>query len=251
MIKLKKLLTEDKKKKNNTKTFSLSSTDPYEYKLENGKWYTKFKSKKTWLNMKAHLDSDDYKEASGLLNKYTDENPSVFIAGSKQDKSKTEKDKDKETTKKSDISGNIVIGDSQTPYVAKQSTKVKMVSALQQGGKGVNWLRDRILEYPLSANIKNVVLCIGTNGGYGGSGDEKGLFSALRKTFPNAKIYAVQGSWGWGGVSKYSEQQVRNYYQSEYEGRGATLINPPIGNIEPHGHKPVYKKIGAAIDNLL
>ena len=248
MIRLKNLLTEDKKKKNNTKTFSLSSTDPYEYKLENGKWYTKFKTNKSWLNMKNHLENDDYKEASGLLNAHLEKNPNIFSSTSIKDK---ESDKDKKKTEKSDVSGNIIIGDSQTPYVAKQSSKVKMVSALQQGGKGVNWLRDQVAEYPLSANIKNVVLCIGTNGGYGGSGDERGLFAALKDTFPNAKIYAVQGSWGWGGVSKYNEQQVRKYYQDEYASRGATLINPPIGNIEPHGHKPVYKKIGAAIDNLL
>lgn len=191
-------------------------------------------------------------EASSLLNKYINENPSVFNVDGKSATSK--KDKDKETTKKSNssgISGNIIIGDSQTPYVAKQSSKVKMIQELQKGGQGVNWLRDQILIYPESPNVKNVVLCIGTNGGYGGYGDEKGLFSALGKKFPNAKIYAVQGSWGWGGVSKYSEKQVRDYYRIEYENRGATLINPPIGNIEPHGNHPVYKSIGASIDKLL
>jgi hypothetical protein len=246
MIRLKKLLAESSKT-GYTKSFSLSSKDPYEYKLEDDKWYTKLKTKKSWLNMKSNLDAGKYTKAVSLLDKHIEENPSIKIDAPK----KTSFDSKKTQTKTSDISGNIIIGDSQTPYVAAQTSKVKMISSLQKGGKGVNWLRDRVNEYPVSPSIRNVVLCIGTNGGYSGTSDESGLFVALRKTFPNAKIYAVQGSWGWGGVSKYTEKHVRQYYQNEYESRGATLIYPPIGNIEPHGHKPVYKKIGASIDNLL
>jgi len=147
---------------------------------------------------------------------------------------------------------NIIIGDSQTKNVKKYSKNVTLIDALTKGSMGVGWLRDQVAAYPVSSNVKNVVLCIGVNGGYSSNGpDEKGLFTALQKTFPNAKIYAVQGSWGWGGVSDYSETTVRKYYKTYYQNKGATLIDPPIGYGDPHTDKPVYKLIGAAIDLLI
>jgi GH24 family phage-related lysozyme (muramidase) len=160
---------------------------------------------------------------------------------------------------------NIIIGDSQTPYVAAKSSKCKMipgpegVSTLHQGSTTVNWLRDAVNSYPKTDSVNNVILCTGTNGGYGNfQNDIDGLFQAVKKTFPNAKIFAVQGSWGWGGNSNYTERQVRNYYK-KYESLGATLIEPPIGctntnpktYCDPHGHYPVYAKIGEDIDNNL
>jgi hypothetical protein len=158
------------------------------------------------------------------------------------------------TTKsdKSAASISIIIGDSQTPYVDRQSSKVQLVDELQEGGKGVGWLRDQVAMYPVSPKVKNVVLCIGTNGGYRSKGSaEAELFTALHKTFPNAKIYAVQGSWGWGGIKDTTEKQVRDYYKDKYQSQGAILIEPPIGSGDPHGNKPVYAKIGAAIDAKL
>jgi hypothetical protein len=161
------------------------------------------------------------------------------------------------TLDKSITSTNIIIGDSQTGLVSKNSSKVQLIDKLhvQEGGKGVGWLRDLVAAYPVSPNVKNVVLCIGTNGGYRSKGSaESGLFTALNKTFPNAKIYAVQGSWGWGSYldNPVTEKQVRSYYIDKYQSQGAILIEPPIGDVEnPHKNLPVYKDIGAAIDAKL
>ena len=160
---------------------------------------------------------------------------------------------------------NIIIGDSQTPNVDNRTSKAQMIpgppgeSTLHQGSTTVNWLRDSVKKYPVSTGVKNVILCTGTNGGFGNyQNDVDGLFSAVKKTFPNAKIYAVQGSWGWGGNDIYTETDVRNYYK-KYEALGATLIEPPIGctntnpktYCDPHGPYPVYDKIGQDIDNNL
>jgi hypothetical protein len=152
---------------------------------------------------------------------------------------------------------NIIIGDSQTPHVARRTSKAQMISGpegestLHKGSTTVNWLRGAVKKYPVSPEVENVVLCTGTNGGYSNfENDIDGLFSAVKKTFPNAKIFAVQGSWNWGGLKKYNETDVRNYYK-KYQTLGATLIEPPIGGIEPHGDRPVYKKIGADIDSKL
>lgn len=145
---------------------------------------------------------------------------------------------------------NIIIGDSQTPYIFRKLSNFAMPDELQEGGKGVGWLRDQVAAYPVSSNINNVVLCIGTNGSYKGGAAETDLFASLRDTFPNAKIYAVQGSWGWGNHKKrgIKENQVRTYYKDHYQNNGAILIEPPIGNqSEVHGQLPVYSKIAANI----
>jgi len=76
-------------------------------------------------------------------------------------------------------------------------------------------------------------------------------FETNKETMINkANFYAVQGSWGWGGLKNTQEKDVREYYK-KFASQGATIIEPPIGKIEPHGNKPVYKEIGAAIDSLL
>jgi len=243
MIKLKTLILEANKIANGT-AFTLTNRDPWEYKNLDGIWYTKLKSKTSWLNMKSSLSTANYNDAIELLTKKSN--------GITIDKSVEKKKDDQKSTTKSDKSTkstNIIIGDSQTGLVSKNSSKVQLIDELQEGGKGVGWLRDQVAAYPVSPKVKNVVLCIGTNGGYSSNGStEKRLFTALHKTFPNAKIYAVQGSWGWSGVSKYSEADVRAYYEDNYQSRGAILIEPPIGAGDPHENKLVYKLIGAAID---
>jgi hypothetical protein len=255
MIKLKNILLEANKIATGT-AFTLSSTDPYEYKNLDGTWYTKLKSKDSWLNMKSSLSTANYNNAIKLLIKKS--------SGVTIDKAIEKKKDDQKPTTKSDKSAasiSIIIGDSQAPWVFKNLNPktVQLIDELQEGGKGVGWLRDQVAAYPVSPKVKNVVLCIGTNGGYSSKGSaEAGLFTALRKTFPNAKIYAVQGSWGWGGVSKYTEKQVRSYYINQYQNRGAILIEPPIGDgkkngerSDPHGPRIAYEQIGLSLIKLL
>jgi hypothetical protein len=193
----------------------------------------------------------------GTLNKNNASGGNVKSKKSSTQKSEVVIKSDKKSKKEGKTPKNIIIGDSQTPYVDKNTSKAEMVpgpegeNTLHQGSTTVNWLRDAVKKYPNSPEVENVILCTGTNGGFGNfQNDVDGLFSAVNKTFPNAKIYAVQGSWGWGGNKKYDENDVRNYYK-KYQALGATLIEPPIGGIEPHGNKPVYKKIGANIDSKL
>lgn len=152
---------------------------------------------------------------------------------------------------------NIIIGDSQTPFVDMNTTKASRIStepgmsSLWQGGKTVSWLIEALSQFQESPEISNVIIVIGTNGNFGKYNDNIPLlFRLLRKKFPNANFYAVQGSWGWGGLKNTQEKDVREYYK-KFASEGATIIEPPIGNIEPHGNKPVYAKIGLAIDSLL
>ena len=175
---------------------------------------------------------------------------------------KIEKEKKNDSdSNEEEISGehkNIIIGDSQTPYVDNATTKASRISkqggesSLWEGGKTVSWLIKALKKYPIDKNVENVIICIGTNGGFGKflNDDIKELFSQLNTKFPNAKFYVVQGSWGWGGLKNIKKSDVTKYYQ-KYKEYGATIIDPPIGDIEPHGNKPIYKTIGAKIDSML
>jgi hypothetical protein len=171
---------------------------------------------------------------------------------SKIQKSKSKSMSDDDTT----IPENIVIGDSQTPYVANGSTDFELISSkgsedsLWLGGKTLSWLLSAVKKHKGSSKVKNIAIVIGTNGNFNTNDDISGLVTELESKFPNANLYVVQGSWGWGGLKNTTEQKVRKYYQ-EFKDLGVTVIEPPIGNIEPHGNKPVYKKIGANLDSLV
>lgn len=157
------------------------------------------------------------------------------------------------------VPDHIIIGDSQTPYVDMNTSKASRISttggksSLWLGGMGVPWLINALNDYPtIEKNVKTVVTVIGTNGNFGKVFNDNipALFSSIREKFPNAKILVVQGSWGWGGLKNTTEEQVRNYYK-KFKNQGGIIIEPPIGNVEPHSNLPIYEKIGKAIDSKI
>jgi hypothetical protein len=156
-----------------------------------------------------------------------------------------------------DKNKNIIVGDSQTPFIAKNTAKAIILSsegseeALWKGGKNLSWLRDAVKKYKESPEINSVIINIGTNGGFSKKDDVNGLFEALKKTFPNADFFAVKGSWGWGGNKDKTEQMVNEYYNLFAE-KGAKVIEPAIGKVQdPHGNLPIYAEIGKSIDKSL
>ena len=160
---------------------------------------------------------------------------------------------------KVDKSKNYVIGDSQSPYIDWGSEKVSVIGKngstgaeqfLWLGGKDLKWLKGALEKYPVSPDVNSITINIGTNGGFNQNDDLAGLVELVKEKFPNAQLLAVQGSWGWGGNAKITEQQVRNYYK-KFKDLGVEVIEPPIGAIEPHGNKPIYKTIGASLDKAV
>ena len=152
---------------------------------------------------------------------------------------------------------NILIGDSQTPFVDWGSENFELISkvgskkSLWLGGQSLSWLLTALKEYKVDVCVSNVGICIGTNGGFNKKRDDiSGLISEIKNKFPNANLYVIQGSWGWGGVSNKTETQVRNYYKV-FDSLGVKVVEPPIGKIEPHGRKPIYKIIGQNLDSLI
>jgi hypothetical protein len=141
---------------------------------------------------------------------------------------------------------HILIGDSQTYYLARHSTKIKRVSQLSQSGIGVSQLTAKVRLYPVSPQVKSVSLCIGVNDGYKDKGVKK-LMERLQNTFPNAKIFIIQGSWGWGNVKNINQTNLDSYYKQFPD----TIIYPAIGEGDPHRDKKVYRIIMKNIENCL
>lgn len=173
--------------------------------------------------------------------------------------SATSKNNKRFSAVKVDKSKNYVIGDSQSPYIDWGSEKVSVIGKkgnvgaeefLWTGGKDLKWLKGALEKYPVSTDVNSITINIGTNGGFNQNDDIEGLVNLVKEKFPNAQLLAVQGSWGWGGNANIKESQVRNYYK-KFKDLGVEIIEPPIGAIEPHGNKPVYKTIGASLDKAI
>lgn len=156
-----------------------------------------------------------------------------------------------------DITKNYIIGDSQTPFFDRNSTKAKRISeqsgksSLWQGGQNLKWLKSAVEEYPVSPDVNSIIINIGTNGGFNPNDDVNGLVSAIKQKFPNAKLYAVQGSWGWGGNKNVTEERVKTYYD-KFRNLGVNVLSPAIGSVnDPHGNLPIYAEIGKEIDEAI
>jgi hypothetical protein len=152
---------------------------------------------------------------------------------------------------------NILIGDSQTPFIAKWSynatllNKVGSESSLWKGGIGLNWLKLAVTNYKLDTLIQSVTFCIGTNGRFSSKDDIIGLVDITKKRFPNAYLYVIQGSWGWGGNVNVTKSLVDSYY-TRFNQLGVKVIEPPIGKCEPHNaNLPQYKEIAKNLDSLI
>ena len=144
---------------------------------------------------------------------------------------------------------HILIGDSQTYFLAKHSTKIKRVSKLSQSGIGVVQLTSKVRLYPVSPHVNTVSVCIGVNDGYKDKGVQQ-LLVRIKKTFPNAKIYIIQGSWGWGRVRRVNQNTVNKYYR-QYTDSGCILISPAIGRGDPHRDKIIYKIIMKSLESRI
>ena len=169
--------------------------------------------------------------------------------------------------------GNVLIGDSQTPTVARFAKKAKLIDPegkgekpefLQKTGWSLKQLDAELINFTPSPDVKNIIVCIGTNDGYAISVEPQTFLTHLKTAFPSATgFYMVQGSWGWGSYlvaakkPEYGNVQKPSFfvtYYEEFQAAGFTLIEPPIGYWDaghPGPSTPSFKLIGAAIDSAL
>lgn len=133
--------------------------------------------------------------------------------------------------------------------MSKYSTKIIHIKKLSKEGIGVNELNKKIISYPTSHKIKSVSVCIGVNDFYKDKGIEP-LMNTIKRTFPNAKIFVIQGSWGWGNIRKDNSSTILKYYKIFHK-FGAEIIDPPIGYGDPHRDKKIYKTIIQIIETKI
>lgn len=144
---------------------------------------------------------------------------------------------------------HILIGDSQTYWLIKHTTIVTQKTKLCQSGIGVQQLITKVRRYPIQPNIKSVTICIGVNDNYHDKGVNE-LMIRVKKTFPNASIYVIKGSWGWGKVKRLNMDKFNTYYK-KFEDLGACIIQTPIGHGDPHKSKKVYKTIISELEWII
>lgn len=155
---------------------------------------------------------------------------------------------------------NIAIGDPQAAVLAGKSRKLDVVgskggeSNLWNYGADVNWLKSALKKFPVSPNVRNVVICIGTNNTFSQSEDISGLFSLLFSRFPNASFHTVQGSWGKGSNVEVELKNVERYYNKFKSYSNIVGSVGDISNLKLHPHNPKiksYGEIAAEVDRLL
>jgi hypothetical protein len=149
----------------------------------------------------------------------------------------------------------IIIGDSQTPLIKGKSRNLQDIGPEGKLWK-VGWfLRDllsAVKVQPKDETVNMVFINIGTNGSFNKNDDINGLISNIKLVFPNAILYAIKGSRGWGGVSNITDDQINSYY-SLFSSKGVTILQNGIGYSREHpsATTPSLVPIGQEIDSII
>ena len=178
----------------------------------------------------------------------------LVIKGKRTNINTKDSDTNNDTDKNVDKNKNYIIGDSQTPIIDRNSKKASLINktgseqSLWKGGEGLGWLKSAVNNYKVSTDVNTIIINIGTNGKFNVKDDISGLVSAIKDKFPNAKLLAVKGSWGWGRNSNVTTSEVNRYYDI-FKKNGVKVLGNAIGKTtNPHKNLPIYAKIGEEID---
>jgi GH24 family phage-related lysozyme (muramidase) len=153
---------------------------------------------------------------------------------------------------------SIAIGDSLTPNVAR-SAGITAAPGLWKSGITIEGLlNNHVKQYTqIDPAVKNVVICIGTNGIFKTSANTVNeLVKQLRAKFPNAKLLVVKGTYGpgvaWSKPLQSVSQKTVDTYYSYFANNGVTIIPTAIGNQkDAHAYTDIYNTIGSEIRSRL
>jgi hypothetical protein len=125
-------------------------------------------------------------------------------------------------SQKSKTKDIIIYGDSNVD-VLKRTKNIKNAIYKSFKGKGVNNIP---IVNELDRDIKFVFFCIGTNDGYSPDTNSfKRIYKSLKMNYPNAKIYSVSGTHGWGN-SKTKPIKYITYYSEMSKYGFESLLAP-------------------------
>lgn len=134
-------------------------------------------------------------------------------------------------TKKNAFMGrNLVVGDSHGVMIGSKLKNAKADPLLSKSGWRVSDVLKALSTYPISPDVANVFISIGTNGQYTKSDKVEDLVTLLEEKFPNALIYAYKGSYGWSG--RYGNPNASSdqipYYE-RFEDMGVEILKNGLG----------------------
>lgn len=137
----------------------------------------------------------------------------------------------------------VIIGDSQSYWIAKSSKTAKLDSSICKSGIGLSGLNKLIIRNKKpNKQVLYVFISIGVNDNYNYT--EVLFYQTLRRAYPYAQYFLIGGSWGWGNTKKYRPDYYKNF-------RGMKLLKHTIGKGDPHKDKPEYKQIASEIDSIV
>jgi len=148
----------------------------------------------------------------------------------------------------------LVIGDSHAVGIGSSIPSVQVDKNLATGGWTLSNLMEALTNHPGSEEITNIVISIGTNGHFSPNDDIAGLVSLVTQKFPNAKIYAFGGSYGWSGKMSIEEVQNRfiDYYK-RFVAAGVNVLPHALGYFKEGGdaHSTSSKQATAIANDIV
>lgn len=144
----------------------------------------------------------------------------------------------------------IIIGDSQTFLISKMTDKITLKDNLCKTGWNVSNLLDAVSANPIDKTVTEVFICIGTNGNFSKNDAVEHLIYVVRYIFPEAKLYAIVGSYGWGNNAVVGSLYT---YYLRFFNKGVIVLKTQIGNTSTHPttSTPSIKKIAEEINSIL
>lgn len=155
------------------------------------------------------------------------------------------------------IKRNFMVGDSHAVGIGSRISNLVTDRSLAKGGWFVSNLINALNTYPVTYDVKNVFISIGTNGQFNKNDKIDLLVKMLRQKFPNAKLYIFVGSYGWSGsLSRAASLANAQKYYQRFRDLGVTVLNSPLGYhptdaLAHSTNTPEAKKIIAEITNII
>lgn len=154
---------------------------------------------------------------------------------------------------------NILIGDFHVYYISLESDFFRLISSdpseknLWKSDADVRWLIKSLKNIDGSyENVERVAISVGSYYEFNLNDPIYMLIEELERVFPFARLYMIQGSYGWGFLQDITDYktQVSDYY-NEFIDYEVSLIEPPVGlTQDPKDYLPIYQKIANSLDDI-
>jgi hypothetical protein len=132
---------------------------------------------------------------------------------------------------------SVTIGDSISVGIGSAFPNIKRIASLSQSNKNATWLLGELQKITTPYNdVENLVLSIGSNSLWDSSNSDNKLTNEIKRVFPNAALYILNGNYGWGGLRDPGTDWLAqiNDYINVYKNAGFKVV----GNITSVSQHP-------------